>query len=122
MTEKEQKDLLKEHEDLKDKVKSLEKDIESESRFSFISILILVAFLPSMLVHLCYFCKEKNKTDEDLYSKNEELRKIICDIHKDTNTPAPKYDFKANKFVTSGYKYDPNLVKKLKELCKSNTH
>lgn len=118
MTEKEQKDLLKEHEDLKDRVESLEEDVESESRFNSRTFIILVAFLSSMLVHLCYVYKEQNKTDE----KNEELRKIICDIHKDTNTPAPKYDFKANKFVTGGYKYDPNLVKKLKELCKSNTH
>ena len=118
MTEKEQKDLLKEHEDLKDRVESLEKDVKSESRFTFRGLTILVSVLACILVHLYYF----NKTDKDLYSKNEELRKIICDIHKDTNTPAPKYDFKANKFVTGGYKYDPNLVKKLYELCKSNTH
>lgn len=111
MTEKEQKALI-------DKVKSLKKDIESESRFTFIGLITLVSVSACILVHLYYF----NKTDEDLYSKNEELRKIICDIHKDTSTPAPKYDFKANKFVTGGYKYDPNLVKKLQELCKSNTH
>jgi len=108
----------KEHKDLIDRVESLENDIRNKPyRVELLFVLVFML----MLLTAIYFTKQ-NKTDEDLYSKNEELRKIICDIHKDTNTPAPKYDFKANKFVTGGYKYDPNLVKKLKELCKSNTH
>lgn len=113
MTEKEQKDLI-------DRVESLEENIKKKP-YSYELRLVWFYLLLFMAV-VGLGNKKQNKTDEDLYSKNEELRKIICDIHKDTNTPAPKYDFKANKFVTSGYKYDPNLVKKLKELCKSNTH
>ena len=107
MPEKEQKDLLEEQKDLKDKVKSLEKNICALAAF-------ITSFIASTAVYL-YDCNNKQNERE------EELRKIICDIHKDTNTPAPKYDFKANKFVTGGYKYDPNLVKKLQELC-NKTH
>ena len=110
MTEKEQKALI-------DRVESLENDIKNKtSAFELLVGLWLVATFTALLVLGIYF------TDYKQDKKEEELRKIICDIHKDTNTPAPKYDFKANKFVTSGYKYDPNLVKKLYELCKSNTH
>lgn len=112
MTEKEQKDLI-------DRVESLKKDIKNKPYRGELWVVFGNMLLLMIIIYLAD--NKQNKTDEDLYSKNEELRKIICDIHKDTNTPAPKYDFKANKFVTSGYKYDPNLVKKLKELC-NKTH
>ena len=113
MTEKQQKDLI-------DRVESLEKDIKKKPYR--VELLVVFGYMLLLLIAIYLADNKQNKIDEDLYSKNEELRKIICDIHKDTNTPAPKYDFKANKFVTGGYKYDPNLVKKLQEFCKSNTH
>ena len=108
MSEKEQKDLIK-------RFKSLKQAFEENSYIIFmwaVSVFILCQCASNFL---------QSSDIKELHSKNEELRKIICDIHKDTNTPAPK-DFKANKFVTGGYKYDPNFVKKLRELCKSNTH
>jgi len=109
MTGTKQKDLIK-------RFKSLKKDFAKNSYIIFMWVVNAFMFMTWARQY------KQDIEIKELRSDNEKLREIICDIHKDTKTPAPKYDFKANKFVTGGYKYDPNLVKKLKELCKSNTH